>query len=88
MAKARVGFRIHAMIYVLVNLFLAAVWYVTNPAHPWPPTLQGGEAYYWPIWPLLGWGLGLLIHGFVTYGGGKDWERREAEKLRRRMSGP
>jgi len=33
---------------------------------------------YWAFWPLLGWGIGLLVHGLVTYRWipfvGKEWE--------------
>jgi hypothetical protein len=34
--------------FVLVNLMLIAIWAAT------------GAGYFWPMWPLLGWGLGLL----------------------------
>ena len=34
--------------FVVVNLMLIVIWAVT------------GAGYFWPIWPLLGWGLGLL----------------------------
>jgi hypothetical protein len=34
--------------YVAVNLMLIVIWAVT------------GAGYFWPIWPLLGWGIGLL----------------------------
>ena len=34
--------------FVLVNLMLIVIWAAT------------GAGYFWPIWPLLGWGLGLL----------------------------
>lgn len=81
-AKARVGFKIHAAVYVIVNAFLAAIWFITNAT---------GEAedawYYWPVWPLMGWGIGLAIHGFVVFGAGADWEKREEEKLRKRYGG-
>ena len=29
--------------------------------------------------------VGFRIHGFVVYGGGVDWERREEERPRRRI---
>ena len=41
--------KIHATVYVAVNLFLIAIWALT------------GGGYFWPIWPLLGWGLGLAL---------------------------
>lgn len=41
--------RKHVLSYVLVMLFLVAIWAVT------------GAGYFWPIWPILGWGLGLAF---------------------------
>ena len=49
----KMGFYIHALVFVLVNLGLFAI-----------NTYTGGER--WAIFPLLGWGLGLAIHGIVT----------------------
>ena len=34
--------------FVAVNLLLIVIWAAT------------GAGYFWPIWPLLGWGLGLI----------------------------
>ncbi len=50
----KMGFYIHATVFVLVNLGLAAINWV-----------GGGKA--WHLWPLAGWGLGLAIHGIVTF---------------------
>jgi hypothetical protein len=36
--------------YAAVNLLLIVVWAIS------------GAGYFWPIWPLLGWGLGLVKH--------------------------
>jgi hypothetical protein len=39
----------HALVpYLAVNLVLIAIWAAT------------GAGYFWPIWPLLGWGMGLM----------------------------
>ena len=40
----------HLRAFVLVNLLLIAIW------------AAAGAGYFWPIWPLLGWGIGLLSH--------------------------
>lgn len=77
MARARVAFKMHLMAYVAVNLFLAAVWWVG--ANRW----AGGEPY-WPIWTHLGWGLGLLMHGFFAMGPGLGMQAREEAALRER----
>lgn len=61
----RMGFYTHALVFVLVNLGLFAM-----------NAVAGG--YRWSTWPLLGWGLGLLIHGLVTFLNlrGEGWKQR------------
>ena len=54
--KAKQGFKIHAAIYLLVNALLLVIWATTT-----------GERYFWPGWPMLGWGLAVAIHGWSTY---------------------
>ncbi|MGE8321270.1 MAG: 2TM domain-containing protein [Comamonas sp.] len=76
-AGAKLGWYVHALVYVLVNLALFAM-----SRHGW------GERP-WSVWPLLGWGLGLALHGvsvFVLGTGSGLRERmvqREREKLQR-----
>ena len=55
-ADRRRGLVIHAGITAVVWLYLVFVWAMSTP---------GG--YFWPAWVILGWGLGLAIHGAVTY---------------------
>ena len=50
-------FRQHLAIYLLVNAALSAIWYFTN---------SGG--YFWPIWPMFGWGIGIVAHAYQAYG--------------------
>ena len=75
-AGAKLGWYIHAIVYVLVNLFLVI--------------LAASYRQNWAIYPLLGWGLGLLIHGavvfFVAPGGGL-YERLLARERRTLGSG-
>jgi hypothetical protein len=71
----KIGFYIHAFVFVVVNLGL----YALNQA-------TGGPA--WHHWPLMGWGLGLAIHGVVTFLSLQEGLRRrmvdqEIEALRR-----
>ena len=42
--------KIHLVVYAAVNLGLIAIWALT------------GGGYFWPIWPILGWGIGLAGH--------------------------
>jgi hypothetical protein len=50
----RRGFRIHATVFVAVQLLLVAIW-----ALSWATE---GDSYPWFIFPLFGWGIGLAAH--------------------------
>ena len=52
-AGMRLGWVIHATVFVAVNALLTAV------------TAVNGQ--YWVVFPFLGWGLGLAIHGAVVF---------------------
>jgi hypothetical protein len=52
-AGAKLGWFIHATVFVLVNLMLAA--------------LAASSGRNWAIFPAFGWGLGLAIHGVVVF---------------------
>jgi hypothetical protein len=41
--------------YVVINLFLVGVWAVT------------GAGYFWPIWIMAGWGMGVVLHAYSTF---------------------
>jgi hypothetical protein len=41
-----------ALIYGVVNLGLILIWAIS------------GGGYFWPIWVIIGWGIGLGIHAF------------------------
>ena len=53
--KARRGFSVHLMVYVLVNALLIIIWGVT------------GRGYFWPIWPIAGWGIGVGMHAWAAF---------------------
>ena len=56
LAKKRVNakreFIWHFASYVLVNSFIVFIYLITS-----------GFGYFWPIWSIAGWGLGLAFHG-------------------------
>lgn len=80
-AGAKLGWYFHATVYVLVNLFLFAM------------STYGFGAQRWSLAPVLGWGLGLALHGvsvFVISRGSDLRERlvrKEREKLLRDRDG-
>lgn len=76
-AGAKLGWYTHAAVYVVVNLFLFAM------------SRYGFGTRAWSPFPLLGWGIGLALHGvsvFVLGAGSSLRERlvqQERERLRR-----
>lgn len=59
--KGRHDFRVHLVIYLLVNAALIVLWYVMNAG------ADGDQGFFWPIFPLVGWGIGLAIHAYTVY---------------------
>jgi signal transduction histidine kinase len=46
----------HAVVYALVMALLVFIWLTT------------GAGYFWPQWPIVGWGLLLALHGWFAEG--------------------
>ena len=74
-ADMKLAFRSHLMAYVVVNAGLVMINLITS------------DDYFWAIWPMLGWGIGLAAHGVTVYMDGEGMRDRmieqELEKLRR-----
>lgn len=49
------AFRVHLIIYAVVNVLLIILNLATSPDKLW---------FYWP---LVGWGIGLIAHAFGVY---------------------
>lgn len=78
MAKARAGFKGHLAAYIFVNLFLWGIWFFTG--------LNNGHHYTWPVWPTLGWGIGLTMHYLGVYVFPQQNQvQKEYEKLKNRQ---
>ena len=73
-AKKRIGFKWSLMSYIVVNSMLILIWYYTT-------TEVGSYYYFWPIWPMLGWGVGLTFqymhayHGNTLFNVEKEYEK-------------
>jgi hypothetical protein len=72
--KKKQDFRSHVVAYVLVNALLVGIWAAT------------GANFFWPIFPIIGWGIGLAFNAWDVYGRrplSEEQIRREQELLRR-----
>ena len=74
-AGAKMGWYVHACMYVLVNAFMFALSYFGMRHRPWS------------VYPVLGWGLGLALHGVAVFvlGGGSGLRERLIERERERL---
>jgi hypothetical protein len=77
--KAKNEFKVHLVVYAVINTMLVAIWAFTAnvfTAAPGTPL-----EFFWPIFPIFGWGVGVAIHGYTTYRGTVYTE----EQIRREM---
>jgi hypothetical protein len=74
-AKARATFRWSFISYFILNGFLVGVWFFSS----------GPDSYFWPMWSMLGWGIGIAFQYFHAYHGNKFINTQEEfEKLKRK----
>ncbi len=73
-AGAKLGWYIHACVYLVVNVALTAL------------SLHQGR--HWAAFPALGWGLGLAVHGFLVFvlGTGSELRERMVQRERDRLN--
>jgi hypothetical protein len=71
LARKRVEFRRHLVVFCVINATLWLLWWMT------------GQGYPWPIWPLSGWGIGLVFHYIFDFSSPKLFsEEEEYDRLR------
>ena len=72
--KKRRDFYGHVLVYVMVNTFLVVIWFLTD-----------GHGFFWPVFPIVGWGIGVVMNAWDVFRGDEFDEqqiRREVERLR------
>ena len=74
-AGAKLGWYMHAVLYVVVNLIVFSM------------SRYGFGNRPWSVYPLLGWGLGLALHGISVFvlGTGSGLRERMVQKERERL---
>jgi hypothetical protein len=81
-AKARVGFQMHLRSYLIVNAGLWLIWSLTT--FFFQDSNANGLPFPWPLFPMLGWGIGLAMHYVSVYGrfgNQRDMAEREYQRL-------
>ena len=67
-AQKRASFKKNLVSYVIVNVFLWGIWFFTGNQHSGIDIGEWNTRHYpWPIWPTLGWGIGLAFHYAGAY---------------------
>ncbi|MCC5951136.1 MAG: 2TM domain-containing protein [Acidimicrobiia bacterium] len=72
--KAKRDVRNHLFVYVAVNTLLVAIWAFT------------GADFFWPIFSIVFWGFGVVMHAWGVYGGSKPIGEAEVQREMERMS--
>lgn len=74
--RAKRAFWVHLSVYIVVNAFLMVIWAVSS------------ADYFWPVWPMLGWGIGVGAHAVSVFLAPMDIseERIDRELQSRRRS--
>jgi hypothetical protein len=66
--KKKSDFRAHLLAFLLVNGFIVVIWAITS------------SGFFWPIFPIFGWGIGLVFNAWDVYR-----EPVSEERIRREM---
>ena len=70
--KKKREFATHVAVYAVVNIFLIILWATADD-----------RGFFWPMYPLLGWGIGIVLHGWDAYRGEPTEEqiRKEMDRM-------
>jgi 2TM domain len=71
--KKKADFRNHLLAYLVVNAAVVVIWFMT------------GAHFFWPVFLILGWGIGLVFHAQDVYGANEISEadiRHEMERMK------
>jgi hypothetical protein len=80
LAQRRASFKRHLATYIIINVFFWVLWYFTRGRHDYSSDYG---FLPWPVWPMLGWGIGLLFHFIGAYvSTGHNSVEREYDKLK------
>lgn len=79
-AGARLGMRAHVAAYIAGSLLMLGIWAAVG--------ISSGAWYFWPVWPILGWGVGLIGHVIPVRAALEAQARRASHRPMTAGSGP
>ncbi len=77
--KAKQNFQRTAGVFVILWVFFIAIWWFSAKEHSF--------TNFWPIWPILGMGIGLAFMGWNAYGAGDQVTDAQVDAEMRKMQG-
>ena len=79
-AQKRVAFKYHVLIYFVMNLFFWTIWYISLRNNNTIPAQR--DSIPWPVWPMIGWGIGVFFNYLGAYRNNDSMTDREYRKLK------
>ena len=73
--KKKAAFRSSLIVYVVVNALLVVIW------------AASGGGYFWPIWVIGGWGIGVALQAWDAYGQRKTISEDQISEEMNRLRG-
>jgi uncharacterized ion transporter superfamily protein YfcC len=73
--KKKRDFRAHLLVYLMVNTFIVVIWAVTS------------AGFFWPIFPMVGWGIGLVMNAWDVWHGEEFTEEEIKHEISRLQHG-
>jgi hypothetical protein len=64
-AAVRRGVRLHLAAYLAASLLMIAIWLAV--------AITAGAWYFWPVWPILGMGIGVISHAVPVRNCLRSW---------------
>ncbi|MEO9020812.1 MAG: 2TM domain-containing protein [Ginsengibacter sp.] len=83
-AQKRAGFKYHVLIYFIMNIFFWTLWYIGLKDTASSPVAI--DTIPWPVWPMLGWGIGVFFNYLAAYKSGNSMAQKEYDKLKNKQN--
>ena len=72
--KKRRDFRAHLLVFTLANAAFVAIWAMTDH-----------DTFFWPIFPMVFWGIGVVMNGWDAYFA-DDFSDQDVERQMHRLA--